>query len=141
MPTGIDRADGDLSSTKSGDGSGAVNTDIAILDTGIDLDHPDLNVYREETFVSGTTTADDDDGHGTMVAGVAAAKDDSNGVVGMAPGARLWAIKVLDSNGDGFNSDIIAGVDFITDNADEIDAVNLSFGGDGPDNALHTAIS
>ena len=141
MPTGIDRADGDLSSTKSGDGSGAVNIDIAIMDTGIDLDHPDLNVYREETFVSGTTTADDDDGHGTMVAGVAAAKDDSNGVVGMAPGARLWAIKVLDSNGDGFNSDIIAGVDFITANADEIDTVNLSFGGDGPDNALHTAIA
>ena len=113
LPTGIDRADGDLSSTKSGDGSGAVNIDIAIMDTGIDLDHPDLNVYREETFVSGTTTADDDDGHGTLVAGVAAAKDDSNGVVGMAPGARLWAIKVLDNNGDGFNSDIIAGVDFI----------------------------
>ena len=140
LPSGIDRADGDLSSTRSGDGSGAVNIDIAIMDTGIDLDHPDLNVYREETFVSGTTTADDDDGHGTMVAGVAAAKDDSNGVVGMAPGARLWAIKVLDGNGDGFNSDIIAGVDFITDNADEIDTVNLSFGGDGPDNALHTAI-
>jgi subtilisin family serine protease len=101
LPTGIDRADGDLSSAKSGDGSGSVNIDIAIMDTGIDLDHPDLNVFREKTFVSGTTTANDDDGHGTMVAGVAAAKDDSNAVVGMAPGARLWAIKVLDSNGDG----------------------------------------
>ena len=141
LPTGIDRADGDLSSANSGDGSGSVNIDIAIMDTGIDLDHPDLNVFREKTFVSGTTTANDDDGHGTMVAGVAAAKDDSNAVVGMAPGARLWAIKVLDSNGDGFDSDIIAGVDYVTANAGEIDTVNLSFGGDGPDNALHTAIA
>lgn len=84
LPTGVNRVDGDLSIAKSGNGQGSVEADIAIMDTGIDLNHPDLNVYRERTFVSGTTTADDDNGHGTHVAGIAAAKDNSIGAVGSA---------------------------------------------------------
>ena len=140
LPTGIDRVDADLSSTKSGDGSGAVNADIGILDTGIDLSHPDLNVYRQVTFVSGTFSGNDDNGHGTAVAGIAAARDNSDGVVGIAPGARLWSIKVLDSSGNGFISDIIEGVDYVTAHADEIDAANMSFGGEGTNTALGTAI-
>ena len=60
--------------------------------------------------------------------------------MGLAPGARLWAVKVLDNSGQGFDSDIIAGIDYITANAGEIDVANLSWGGDGPDEALHTAI-
>src|SRR5919106_3772900 len=102
LPTGINRVDGDLSSTISGDATGSVNSDIGILDTGIDLNHPDLNIYRQVTFVSGTTSGNDDNGHGTSVAGIAAARDNSQGVVGIAPGARLWSIKVLNSNGNGF---------------------------------------
>ena len=140
LPTGVNRIDGDLSATKSGDGSGSVNADIAILDTGIDLNHPDLNVYKQVTFVPGTSNGNDDDGHGTAVAGVAAAKDNSEGVVGVAPGARLWAIKVLDSNGMGSSSDIIKGIDYVTEHADEIDIVNLSFGAVGKNDALHNAI-
>ena len=140
LPTGINRVDGDLSSTKSGDGTGVVDVDIAILDTGIDVSHPDLNVYKQVTFVSGTSSGNDDNGHGTHVAGIAAAKDDLQGVVGIAPGARLWAIKVLDSQGSGFDSDIIEGIDYITQHASEIDVVNMSFGGEGQDDALHTAI-
>jgi subtilisin family serine protease len=140
LPTGVNRIDGDLSSTKSGDGSGSVNADIAILDTGIDLNHPDLNVYKQVTFVPGTSNGNDDDGHGTAVAGVAAAKDNSEGVVGIAPGARLWAIKVLDNNGMGSSSDIIKGIDYVTEHADEIDVVNLSFGAVGKNDALHNAI-
>ena len=140
LPTGIDRVDADLSSTKSGDGSGAVNADIGILDTGIDLSHPDLNVYRQVTFVSGTISGNDDNGHGTAVAGIAAARDNSDGVVDIAPGARLWSIKVLDSSGNGFISDIIEGVDYVTAHSDEIDAANMSFGGEGTNTALRTAI-
>ena len=140
LPTGIDRVDADLSSTKSGDGSGAVNADIGILDTGIDLTHSDLNVYRQVTFVSGTFSGNDDNGHGTAVAGITAAKDNSDGVVGIAPGARLWSIKVLDSSGNGFISDIIEGIDYVTAHSDEIDVANLSFGGEGSSTALCTAI-
>ena len=140
LPTGIDRVDADLSSTKSGDGSGSVNVDIAILDTGIDLNHPDLNIYSQVTFVSGTSSGNDDNGHGTAVAGIAAAKDNSGGVVGIAPGARLWSVKVLDSSGNGFTSDIIEGIDYVTAHANEIDAANMSFGGEGSSTALRTAI-
>jgi subtilisin len=140
LPTGIDRVDGDLSSTKSGDGTGIVNADIGIMDSGVDLNHPDLNVYKQVTFVSGTTSGNDDNGHGTSVAGIAAAKDDSQGVVGIAPGARIWSIKVLNSNGVGSISDIIKGIDYVTQHANEIDVVNLSFGGDGSSDALHNAI-
>ena len=71
LPTGVNRVDGDLSSTKSGNGFGSVNADIAIIDTGIDLDHPDLYVYAQKTFVLGTTSGNDDRGHGTHVAGIA----------------------------------------------------------------------
>ena len=140
LPTGVNRVDGDLSSTKSGDGRGVVNVDIGIMDTGIDLNHPDLNVYRQVTFVSGTSSGNDDNGHGTAVAGIAAAKDKSQGVVGLAPGARLWAIKVLDSNGIGSSSNIIKGIDYVTQHANEIDVVNLSFGAVGQNKALHSAI-
>ena len=113
LPSGINRVDGDLDSTISGNGRGTqVNADIAILDTGIQLNHPDLNVYRQKTFVPGTASASDDAGHGTHVAGIAAAKDNGIGVVGIAPGARLWAIKVMDKNGVGSISGVIAGIDY-----------------------------
>ncbi|MGB7661318.1 MAG: S8 family serine peptidase [Nitrososphaeraceae archaeon] len=141
IPVGVDRVDGDVSQAVSGDGSGAVDADIAILDTGIDLTHPDLNVYHEKTFVPGTSSADDDNGHGTHVAGITAAKDNAIGVVGIAPGARLWSIKVLDSTGAGSISDIIAGIDYVTAHSDEIDVVNLSFGCECSSPALDAAIN
>jgi subtilisin family serine protease len=111
MPTGVKRVGADLSSAIAGNGFGDVDADIAVLDTGISLSHPDLNVYRQQTFVQGTTSADDDNGHGTHVAGIAAAKDNSIGVVGVAPGARLWAVKVLDKDGAGAISTKIKGID------------------------------
>jgi hypothetical protein len=142
IPVGVDRVDGDQSSALSGEGTGIpVDADIAILDTGIDLTHPDLNVYDEVSFVPGTSSADDDNGHGTHIAGIAAAKDNDIGVVGMAPGARLWAVKVLDGNGAGSISDIIAGIDYVTEHANEIDVVNLSFGCECNSPALDEAIN
>lgn len=110
LPTGIDRVDAELSSIAAGDGNVAVAVDIAIIDTGIDLKHPDLNVFMQKTFVKGTRSADDDNGHGTHVAGTAAAKDNNDGVAGVAPGAKLWAVQVLNRSGSGYMSDVIAGL-------------------------------
>jgi subtilisin family serine protease len=141
LPRGVNRVDGDLSSTRSGNGGGSVNADIAILDTGIQISHPDLYVYRQKSFVSYTTSANDDNGHGTHVAGIAAAKDNSIGVVGIAPGARLWSVKVLSSSGSGSISTIIKGVDYVTQNAALLDVVNMSLGCKCTSSSLNTAIS
>ena len=108
-----------------------LDVDIAILDTGIDSTHPDLNVYRSVSFVPGDLTQADPHGHGTHVAGIAAAIDDDSGVHGVAPGARLWAVKVVGQDGTGDISDVIAGLDYVMANAAEIDVVNLSLGGPG----------
>jgi subtilisin family serine protease len=140
LPKGINRVDADLSSTKSGNHAGKVNVDIAIIDTGIQTNHQDLYVYKHVSFVPGVTSGNDDHGHGTHVAGIAAAKDNYNGVVGVAPGARLWAIKVLDKYGYGSLSDIIAGIDYVTKNADQIEVANISFGCECVSNALDEAI-
>jgi subtilisin len=130
LPTGIDRIDGELSSTVSGNGSGAVDVDIAIIDTGI-ASHPDLNVVGGVNCIGGSSF-NDDNGHGTHVAGIAAARDDANGVVGVAPGARLWAVKVLNSAGSGSTSQIVCGIDWVTARASTIEVANMSLGGQSP---------
>ena len=141
LPSGVNRVDGDLSFTKSGSGGGVINTDIAILDSGIHTSHSDLNVYHQKSFVSGTSSGNDDNGHGTHVAGIAAAKDNSIGVVGVAPGAKLWAIKVLDRNGSGALSTIIKGIDYIRQYANQIEVANLSLGCECKSSAFDTAIN
>jgi subtilisin len=129
LPTGVNRVDADLSSAATGNGSGAVNADIAIIDTGI-YKHSDLNrVGGKDCSVDGKNTFSDDNGHGTHVAGIAAAKDDTAGVAGTAPGARLWAVKVLDASGGGSFSDVICGVDWVTQNASTIEVANMSLSG------------
>ena len=102
------------------------NVDIAIIDTGISLNHPDLNVYRNISFVEGVPDGNDDLGHGTHIAGIAAAMDNSLGVLGVAPGAKLWAIKVCDVNGNCPLSSQIRAIQYVNQHADEIDIVNLS---------------
>jgi subtilisin len=130
VPTGINRIDGESSSTVSGNGSGAVDVDVAVVDTGIDVDHPDLKVVGGRNCSTGKSF-DDGHGHGTHVAGTIGAKDDTNGVVGVAPGARLWAVRVLDNSGRGTWSSVICGVDWVTENAATIDVANMSLGGGG----------
>jgi hypothetical protein len=113
-----------------------------IIDTGVDLDHPDLNVdvARGKNFVSfGKNSMDDGNGHGTHVAGIIAAKNDGYDVVGVAPGAWVVPVRVLGNNGSGFLSDVIAGVDYVASNADLDDVANMSLGG-GPSSALDTAV-
>ena len=123
-----------------GESSLSVDADIAILDTGIDLDHSDLNVFHEKTFIPGTLSADDDHGHGTHLAGIAAAKDNSFGIVGIAPGARLWAIKILESAGMGDISTLIKGLDYINQNSNRVDVVVLSLGCECESGSLDIAI-
>lgn len=133
IPTGILRIEGNLSSTQSGNGSGSVNVDVAVIDTGIQTNHPDLNVVGGKNCVRGKNTIEDGNGHGTHVAGTIAAKDDGVGVVGVAPGARLWAVRVLDNNGSGTTSTVICGIDWVTANAATIEVANMSLGGSGSD--------
>lgn len=123
IPTGINRIDAERTVKRT------VNVDIAVIDTGIDKKHPDLYVYKGVTCLgAGRPGGNDDNGHGTHVAGIAAAKDNDIGVVGVAPGARLWSVKVLDKYGSGTLSCVIAGIDYVTQHADEIEVANMSLG-------------
>jgi subtilisin len=133
-PTGIDRVDGELSTSVSGDGAGSVDVDVAVIDTGIDVDHPDLNVVGGKNCSTGKSF-DDGNGHGTHVAGTIGAEDDGAGVVGVAPGARLWAVRVLNNQGSGTRSSIICGVDWVTSRAGTIEVANMSLGGSGTEPA------
>lgn len=164
LPTGVDRVEADLSSTLAGDGSGSVNVPVAVLDTGIQTNHPDLNVAGGEScigFIFGSSF-NDGNGHGTHVAGTIGAKDNGDFVVGVAPGAPLYAVKVLDNQGSGSTSTVVCGIDWVTgrrvefnDGAEDGDAginiavANMSVGGEGADDdncgnsnndAMHKAI-
>lgn len=123
-----------------------IDADIAIIDTGSDATHPDLNVVHTVDCANKTTCVDnagvDDNGHGTHVAGSAAAIDNGVGVVGAAPGARIWSVKVLGSNGSGSFAGIVAGIDWVTARASTIEVINMSLGCDGcTDTATTTAIT
>ncbi|OFX86437.1 MAG: hypothetical protein A2W99_13505 [Bacteroidetes bacterium GWF2_33_16] len=118
--------------TRVGGGATYTGAHVAwIIDTGVDLDHPDLNVNasRGYDFINNDAFADDDNGHGSHCAGTVAAIDNSFGVVGVAAGATIIPVKVLNRRGSGAYSVIIAGVDFVAANAAPGDAVNMSLGG------------
>lgn len=151
LPTGINRAEADLSPLSKIDGiDERVDVDIAIIDTGIEKTHSDLNVAGGINFVGTDTTAwNDGHGHGTHVAGTTAALDNNIGVAGIAPGARLWGVKVISDTGAGTLIDVAEGIDWVTANSNIIDVANLSLGGSGSDDgncgntngdALHKAI-
>ena len=129
---GIDRIDADLNPTRAGDGGGSVDADIAVLDTGIDAAHPDLNVVggKDCTRTRLSGPYHDISGHGTHVAGTAAAMDNDFGVVGVAPGARLWAVKIFSDDGRGaaLESEVTCGLDYVRSMAGTIEVINLSIG-------------
>ena len=103
-----------------------------IIDSGIDFDHPDLTVdqTRSKSFIEGQTSADDQNGHGTHVAGIIGAKNNTIGVLGVASGASLVALKVLDKDGEGNLSYIIQALAYINTIANAGDVVNMSVGGE-----------
>lgn len=120
--------------TRVGGAVDATGKTAWILDSGIDLDHPDLNVDQARSrtfFTSGkdAKSADDGNGHGTHCAGTVAAKDNNIGVVGVAANATVVAVKVLDSRGSGSYSGVIAGVNYVKATASAGDVANMSLGG------------
>ena len=128
-PWGISRVGGFTTATS--------NTGVAwVVDTGIDLDHPDLNVdvARSRSFVltlPDKNTPDDLNGHGSHVAGIIAAKNNDFGVVGVCAGATVISVKILNQYGSGRSSQTIAGLDYVANNlvANKVNVVNMSFTG------------
>jgi subtilisin family serine protease len=149
MPTGIQRIFADINPEISINGVDdyRVDVDVAVIDTGVDFQHPDLNVvggvncYNWFPFTASCKAGGDDDHyHGTHVAGTIGALDNGIGVVGVAPGARIWAVKVLSSSGSGYESQIVAGIDWVAANAATIEVANMSLGGSGFSQAEYDAI-
>jgi aqualysin 1 len=140
LPWGVDRIDADESSTQAGNGSEAVTgVNVYVIDTGIDPTHADLNVVQPlQNFHGGPDG--DCDGHGTHVAGTLAARDNPNDVVGVAPGAPLTSVKVLGCRGFGTSSNVIKGIDWVTDNAVEPAVANMSLGSSGRIKSLNAAV-
>jgi subtilisin family serine protease len=144
----VERIGGLQSSARSGNGAGSVRAGIAILDTGIDPRHRDLNVAGGVDCTS-SGGFDDGNSHGTLVAGMAAARDNLFGVVGAAPGASLYAVKVLNDGGNGTLASVLCGVGWVTATSEKVDVANMSLTGSGFDDeecgrkggdALHFAI-
>ncbi|MBI5324254.1 MAG: S8 family peptidase [Ignavibacteriae bacterium] len=134
VPWGITRVGGYVDGTS--------NPHIAwIIDTGINLTHPELNVQTSlcKNFVSTRRNAEDDNGHGTHVAGTIAARHNTSGVVGVCAGGKVVGVKVLNKNGSGTYSQIIAGINYVASKATAGDVANMSFGGGGS-TALDNAV-
>jgi subtilisin family serine protease len=132
-PWGITRVGG------AGDGTGKT---AWIIDTGIDLDHPDLNTSRacHVNFTTGQT-ADDGNGHGTHVAGTVAAKNNGQDVVGVAANAYVCAVRVLGNSGSGQWSWVINGINYVAANGANGDVANMSLGASGSNATLEKAVT
>ncbi len=145
-PWGISRIGrpDDVTGLSQWDGTGLT---AWVIDTGIDLDHPDLNVAPVDrkggsmSVLSGRrgSSPDDGNGHGTHVAGTIAAIDDLCDVVGVAAGATVVAVRVLDNRGSGSWSGVIAGIDYVAAHAADGDVANMSLGG-GFNQAVNDAV-
>jgi len=146
LPWGINKIDAELVwdtnhnlVLDSGANAGA-GVKVAVVDTGIELTHPDLaaNIIGGYNAIDPTKSANDDNGHGSHVAGIIAGADNAIGVLGVAPQASLLAVKVLNRRGSGFYSDIIEGIQWSVNNGAQV--INMSLGGSADSTALHNAI-
>jgi subtilisin family serine protease len=132
-PTGVRRMESATSTTARERSS----VNVAVIDTGIDLDHPDLNVVAGRNCLTPGASPDDDNGHGTHVAGTIAARNNGFGVVGVAPGTTVVALKVLDAAGSGSLSSVICAIDWVTstltdgDAGNDVPVANMSLGATG----------
>ncbi|MEK7147226.1 MAG: S8 family serine peptidase, partial [Patescibacteria group bacterium] len=137
LPWGIDRIDAELVWPT---GNTANPIKVGIIDTGISKDHPDLavNIKGGVNTINPTKSWNDDNGHGSHVAGIAAALNNSLGVVGAGPNIDLYAIKVLNRNGSGFLSDVIEGIQWATANG--IKVANMSLGSTSNVQSFHDAV-
>jgi hypothetical protein len=121
-----------------GDGTGKT---VWIIDSGIDTDHPDLtiDINRSVSFIYGTTSIEDGYGHGTTVAGIIAAKNNGSGMIGVASGATVVALRVFDDAGAGTMSRAISAVNHVISYGAAGDVVNMSLGG-GISSTLDNAV-
>jgi subtilisin family serine protease len=136
LPWGIDRIDAELVWTQGLIGTGIK---IAIIDTGIDLSHPDLKVAGGTNTIVPAKSYADDNGHGTHCAGIIAALNNNIGVVGVAPGASIYAVKALARNGKGYISDIIEGIQWSVNNGMQV--ISMSLGATSTVQSLHDAVA
>jgi subtilisin len=152
LPWGVDRVDASVAHDNGSTGDGA---DVAIIDTGVDSDHPDLvdNLGAGKAIIDCGTTYDgsscsgngntcqepwdDDNNHGTHCAGIAAAVDNAEGVIGVSKGSTLHPVKVLDCDGVGYLSDIAAGLEHTADQG--WDVASMSLGSSSSSSTLHDA--
>ncbi|MFH1245099.1 MAG: S8 family peptidase [Candidatus Omnitrophota bacterium] len=136
LPWGIER----ISAESAWPTTTGQTVKVAVLDTGIDLDHADLraNIKGNINTISPVKSGNDDNGHGTHVTGIIAAVDNGIGVIGVGPEIFLYAVKVLDRNGSGWLSDIIEGLDWCVKN--NMQVVNMSLGSSGTVQSFHDAV-
>lgn len=111
---------------------------IAVIDSGIST-HSDLVISGGVSFLDYTTSYQDDEGHGTHVAGIIGAKNNTFGTVGIAPDSLIYAVKSLDNEGSGYMSDIVAGIDWSI--ANDMDIINMSLGTQEDSPALRDAVT
>jgi subtilisin len=132
LPTGVDRIDGDLSTVYTAGTS--VTTPVAVLDTGVTPD-PDLNVQAAGQNCLGGVGWSDLNGHGTHIAGIIGAKNNADGVVGVAPGAPIYPIQVLNRSANGSSASVLCGIEWVTTvgKALGVRVANLSAGTFGED--------
>ena len=138
LPWGINKIDAEQVWLLGGVGAGV---NVGVIDTGISSVHPDLiaNIKGGVSEVGYTSSWNDDNGHGSHVAGIIGAVDNSIGAIGASPAANLYAIKVLDRRGSGYLSDVIDGVDWAIGSG--MNVINLSLGCDCPSESLHDAVA